>query len=110
MTFTYRDGAFRVMKITGPSHHLLGLVLSSKIEDSEQRVIDLMKGESINFDLNQIKKLVNQGIEDANRDYGVNYYAKEIQIVGDDTPDENRYFELAYKIVERLAKGEEFSR
>jgi hypothetical protein len=60
------------------------------------------------LNLVELIRCVNQGVSDANRDFGVNYFAKTIQYVGDDTPEEERYSELAYRIVERLAIGETF--
>ncbi len=98
-----QDGAYVVTKVTGPYHNYLAIVLRKEEETSnEQIVIDLNNCENGNLDPDLVRNFTNIGIANANQDFGVSYNAREIRFISDDSPPEDRYAELAYRIIEVL--------
>ncbi|GAA5497225.1 hypothetical protein Rhal01_03418 [Rubritalea halochordaticola] len=109
MRYTFIDNAYRVVRITGPTHNLLGLEFRDDGQDCVQTAVDLRNGGQSVINQDELIRHVNQGVSDANRDFGANYFAMTIQYAGDDTPPEDIYSVLAYKIIERLVTSESFA-
>ena len=104
MRYSIKGNSFRVMRITGPAHNLLGLsfsqgtpgaVVVEKLASSPERTIDE----------DQLREAVLSGVDAANASHETNYHVSRIQYVPTDTPDLGIYSLLARRIIERLATG-----
>jgi hypothetical protein len=107
VTYSFNGEFYRAMRVTSPTHNLLGIALSEGIgqgvtverlaESAEQPIDELA-----------LEKAVISGVQQANKAFGTNYCLKRIQYVPTDTPDLETYSYLARKIIERLASGLKF--
>jgi hypothetical protein len=100
------DKSFRVTRLTGPSHNLLGLEFgeSPKSGVLVEPLPPVGKGPNLLIAA-EIQRHVLEGINNANEQFGTNYIVKRIEFVPDDSPPAQTYELLAYSIVERLARN-----
>jgi hypothetical protein len=107
VTYSINGDYYRIVRITGPTHNLLGLAFSGdalegvtmeRLAESSERPIDELA----------LQKAVVSGVDAANRIFGTGYCLKRIQYVPTDTPDLETYSVLARLIIERLASGVKF--
>jgi hypothetical protein len=98
---------YRVTRITGPAHNLLGLSFSDGGPESVT-VEKLARPSEPPIDERALAIAVSHGVEQANKALGTSYRLKVIQYVPTDTPDLETYSYLARMIVERLASGLKF--
>ena len=112
MQYIRREKLLTVVRITGPSHNLLGLELINepqadvKIEGLEDKEMQTLNATI--FDADIIKREVIAGISEANTEYNTSYSVSHIQYVKSDSPPVTTYKFLAYSIVKRLASSENF--
>lgn len=110
----FRVGEYLVVaRITGPSHNLLQVLLSSVQEVGPTEVACLQlasvkPGAPVRLNEALITSAVLQGVAEANSSFGTNYALVRLRYVADDSPPESVYRELAFRVVERLASGGEF--
>lgn len=107
----YTDGSiFKAISISGPTHNYLGLGFSN---DASNEVavdaISLNDGEPQKLDVARVRRLVEHGVDEANRNLAASYRLKLIQFILSDSPPEEIYYELAARIVERMHGGLGFS-
>ncbi|MGO9466642.1 MAG: hypothetical protein ACLQIB_12540 [Isosphaeraceae bacterium] len=107
MRYSINGDFYRITRITGPTHNLLGLAFSG---DGPQGVtLERLAGSSEqSIDEGALEEAVLSGVEAANKALGTGYRLKRIQYVPTDTPDAEIYAYLARMIVERLASGANF--
>lgn len=111
MQFVFDGKFYKVIKITGPTHNMLGLVLDKdKSHDIETIALKLKMDEKDNIDPLDVKSQVMSGIEAVNHELGVKYTVEKIQFVPSDTPSESVYKELAIEIIKRLIAGGKFTK
>jgi hypothetical protein len=104
MTYSIHGDVYRVMRITGPAHNLLGLSFSHAAP--EYVTVEKLGGTSEQaIDEDRLKRAVLSGVAAANAAQGSDYHVARIQYVSTDTPDPEIYSLLARQIVERLASG-----
>lgn len=101
MQFINRDPLYRIIRITGPHHNLLGLQIASeaieRAPDLEE--LDRDSGSSTGLDGGDVATHVMLGVEDACRDLHKNYHVEKIQYVAEDTPPVEIYRMLASRLV-----------
>lgn len=104
MWYSINGDFHRVVRITGPTHNLLGLSFSEdapeavsleRLADSSERAIDE----------DRLKRAILSAVAEANAALKTDYHVRRIQYVPTDTPDPAIYSSLARRIVERLASG-----
>ena len=103
MQFTYDGELYKVIRVTGPSHNLLGISFAnseSKSLDIEVLQIDGEKRESILAD--NVKEQVLLGINEINEELNTNYKLKKIQFLTSDTLSEDIYKELVKELVKQI--------
>ena len=104
MRYSISGDYFRVMRITGPAHNLLGLSFSRG--DTEAVVLErLADSPERMMDEERLREAVLSGVSAANDSLGSDYHVSRIQYVPTDTPDLGTYSLLARRIIERLASG-----
>jgi hypothetical protein len=107
MRYSINGDFYRVMRITGPSHNLLGLSFS---QDALVAVaLEKLPGWSEQeIDEGLLKQAVLSSVDEANAAQGTDYHVSRIQYVPTDTPSPEIYSLLARFIVERLASGKKY--
>ncbi len=109
MQFTYDGEIYKVFRITGPSHNLLGIsfgntgTVTAKIEPLR---INGDKNESIHE--SNVQEQVLSGINEINDELGTDYKVKRIQFISSDTPSKNIYKELSKELVRQIERKGEF--
>jgi len=104
------DGdVYRVVRITGPTHNMLGLKFVTGDEPNDLKLEPLssdadVQGATLRPD--EIRHNVLEGVADANRTLGTNYRVGLIQFLPSDSPPVVVYRELARRLVERIVRGE----
>jgi hypothetical protein len=107
MRYSLKAGVYRVVRVTGPHHNLLGLSFSECAP--EQVALERLSGDSNGaIDEEELAQAVVSGVARANAAFGANYYVSRIQYVPGDTPAPEIYSDLAQLIVERIASGGAF--
>ncbi len=102
------DGEFyKITRVTGPKHNMLGVRFSDTHKEME--VVDLdFSAKQVNFSASEVKSQVQLGLADVNRELGTKYKISAIQFVGSDTKSDSIYAELVKIIVRRLESGCKF--
>lgn len=105
-----RDGEwYQVVRITGPTHNLLGLKLGGL--DSPEPIVEPLSvsHEAPVIDAEDVQRQVLEGVTEANAQLGTDYQVKAIRFVRTDTPSSSIYRSLAKVIVEQVAHKGEFA-
>lgn len=101
-----RDGVFhKIARITGPSHNLLGLEFGREGQGEPPKIIMLRADAPFYLNCDAVVREVMAGIDEANQAFGTHFHVAAIQYSQDDTPPESTYRQLAFSLVERLAKN-----
>ena len=104
MRYSINGDFFRVMRVTGPAHNLLGLSFSQNAPEAV--VLERLAGSSEQtIDEDRLREAVLSGVDEANASLETDYHVSRIQYVPTDTPDLGTYSLLARWIIERLASG-----
>lgn len=110
MNFGLIDGRYSVARITGPTHNLLGLRVSTQPATGVTIVklppVGACRHGSVDEAL--LQAAVAAGVEAANRECGTGWHVVEIAYVEDDTPSYSQYEICANALIKRLASGEPF--
>jgi hypothetical protein len=105
MHFNRVGNLFRVVRIAGPTHNLLGIEFGQTSESSSILARPPIGTEPSTLKPDLVQGNVLEGVAEANREFGTSFVVKVIEFVSDDSPPEETYRFLAYSIVERLSKG-----
>ena len=110
MQFVQDSEWYKVVRITGPAHNLLGLSFSNET-DCQIDVLPLpvKAGQMKQISAEEVRLHVLAGLTEANQSLGTQYRIGKIQFVPTDTPPTDIYRVLARSIVERLAHKQTFS-
>lgn len=95
-------------RISGPRHNWLGLEFSEREISAAPRIERLApRGECRHAPLSEdaLLRFVLAGVAEANRTRGTDFHVSRIKYVANDTPPENVYARLAYKIVSELVEN-----
>ena len=100
-----RDSEWReLVRITGPSHNLLGLDLAAD-KSGLPPAIQVLPGEaSPRLNSLVVLRQAAKGVALANIKFGTEFRIAKLRYVSDDTPSEDVYRILAYEIVKRAAQ------
>lgn len=111
MQYIYNGEIYKIVRVTGPSHNLLGISFGD-IADLSLNVEDLsVKTEGKEGILaSNVQKQVISGINEINNELGTNFIAKKIQFMSSDTPSSTIYKELSKELVKRIESNGEFKR
>ena len=102
MQFSRDHEWYQVVRITGPTHNLLGLKFGER--EMLQPIIEALSvddGEATNI-ADTIKQQVIEGVAEANAEAGTDYKVAAIRYVVTDTPSSSIYRSLAKSLVEQL--------
>jgi len=107
MQYAFDGEFYKVARITGPKHNMLGVRFSDL--NSEIEVFNLdSSGKQANFSANEVKNQVQLGLVEVNLELGTNHKISAIQFIGSDTESDSIYVELVKEIVRRLESGGKF--
>ena len=105
MRYTKVGEFYRVSRITGPSHNLLGLSISPD-EPARVAMLKLRESQSTSqVDEEQLKQAVLGGLHEANAALGTSYFIDKIEYLPDDTPNLDVYSSLARSLIEHLVRS-----
>ena len=104
MQFIDRNPLYRLIRITGPHHNLLGLQIAAGSTERDPAIEDLARGSGrpLRLDGLEVATQVMLGAEDACRELSKKYYFDKIQFVSDDTPPLDVYRWLAGELIRRI--------
>jgi len=91
-----------VARITGPTHHFLGLALSEAAVPAatvERLQVDDAGTHAGTFDEQQLVEAVRRGVTEANQQFGTTFCVAQLQYVVIDTHDLSVYALLARHVV-----------
>src|SRR4051812_7638194 len=108
MQFIKTGNLFKVVRITGPSHNLLGLEFGSPIKQIVVEALPIQNGGKSVLAAEEVSLHVLEGVKDANAQFGTSYTVVKIQFVPSDSLPVEIYKSLAHSIVQRLVKREPF--
>jgi hypothetical protein len=109
MQFIQDNEWYKVVRITGPAHNLLGLAFGNETDDQVTVEPLPIKNDQISrISAEEVRQHVLHGVMEANQSLGTQYQVKKIQFVPADTPPPDIYRTLAKTIVERLANKKAF--
>jgi hypothetical protein len=107
MKYTKVGDFYRVSRVTGPSHNLLGLHLAHA--EPAEVVVERLREPEASPLMNeaQLKQAVIEGVNQANASLGTHYYVVAIQYIPSDTPNIETYSFLARSLVEQFVHAGE---
>lgn len=111
MQFTDKDPLYRIVRITGPQHNLLGLEIAPAPIAGEPTLeaLDRDAGKVVRLDGGQVAAQVMLGVDDACGELATRYHVEKIQYVAEDTPPVEVYRALARQLVlwiDKARRGE----
>ena len=104
MHFVDNHPLYRITRITGPQHNLLGLQLANDPPASGPEVEALDRGsrEPGSLDGREVASCVMLGVEQASSELHRAYFVEKIQYVLTDSPPAAIYRQLAIEIIRRV--------
>jgi hypothetical protein len=110
MQFVRNGDLYQVVRITGPSHNVLGIEFADPSTPPMDAVIEVADADlaMARLDLTEVRDNVLRGVQDANAEFATNFVVRRIRFVPTDSPPSETYHFLARSIVGHLAKGEPF--
>ncbi len=105
MQFLFDGVVYKVIKISGPKHNMLGLVLGKNNRVIETIALKSTAGVQDNVSPIDVEQQVIRGVEEVYLEFGVKYEVKQIQFVSSDTPSANVYKELTIEILKKIIFG-----
>lgn len=108
MQFVYDNGVYKAVRITGPSHNLLGLRLSEEECDTEVIALPVKSGETTNVSKEDVLNQAIRGVDSASTSVGKTYYVSEIYYLPSDTDSPEVYKLLANELILRIHNNFDF--
>lgn len=103
MQFINEAPLFKLVRIAGPKHNLLGLELSTEpVEVPTLEALDRTSNSERQLGADEILIQVMAGIGRAKTIFGRDFYIKRIQYVSSDTPSPDIYVDLTFEIFRRV--------
>ena len=111
MKFFQKGDIYQVVRITGPTHNVLGIALADDRESAEITVNELsLSGQEIRYlDATAVRDSVMSGVKEGNARFGTAYRVGRIEFCPSDSPPDDVYRFLAASIIERLVRGGNFA-
>jgi hypothetical protein len=112
MQFSRTDKCFRVIRVTGPAHNLLGIEFGENSGSTDRVVVESLpteNGGTACLSETEVRENVMLGVADANNELGTGFVVRRIQFIPTDSPPAETYRFLARNIINRLAKGLPFT-
>jgi hypothetical protein len=111
MLFSRNGNFFRVVRITGPAHNLLGMAFSYGGEPAPHvRNIDTARDKLVKLAAEDVIANVLAGVDYANAELGLRLQVSAIEYVASDTPPADIYRVLAYELIRRFRDCEELKK
>jgi hypothetical protein len=109
MQYYKNNDWYEVVRITGPTHNLLGLW----IDDEPVRVLPIVEAMSTSDAASPefealLQTEVLEGVRDANSEFATDFQIRGIRYVGSDTLELSIFRELARHLIEHVAKQGDF--
>lgn len=102
MQFINEAPLYKIVRVTGPKHNLLGLELSAEpVETVTLEALDGANSEN-KLGADEILIQVRTGIDRAMAMFGRDFHVKRIQYVSSDTPSPDIYVDLTFEILRRV--------
>src|SRR5262245_56688059 len=99
-----RDGDwYQVVRISGPTHNLLGLRFARRSGMPPVVVRSSVSNEAPTIEADDVQRQVLEGVAEANAKLGTDYQVAEIRFVTTDTPSPSTYRLLAKRLLEEIA-------
>lgn len=105
MRFIKKNDIYEVIRITGPSHNLLGLVLTDNdinIEDINVITLPKKNGDLIGLNILDVKYQVLIGLNEINLQLNTKYNIACIYFIESDTPNLETYKYLTQELIFRI--------
>lgn len=101
MQFIDSAPLYRIVRITGPQHNMLGLQLSDT-PISGPPAVEVLDGGGLGLEADDVAAAVWQGVALAARQFGRTYPIDKIQFVSSDSAPASIYRELALELIRRI--------
>lgn len=108
MQFIFDNGIYKIARITGPQHNLLGLRLSETGEVVKVVSLPIKNGEEPKVEEQEVLRQVEEGLQNINRELGRQYFISEVQYVPSDSESTSVYSFLTQELIRRIDGEGEF--
>ena len=107
MQFIDKAPLYRIIRITGPTHNLLGLELSENPTSAKPTIDILDAGDDApaKLNLDDVLAAVSKGVDAVSGETGKTFWIKRIQFLQSDSRPVEIYTMLAAEILRRVAAG-----
>jgi len=100
MQFIKEDDLYKVARITGPSHNLLGVRLSDVQCSIKMTPLPMSTGEIEVLDGQKVRSQVLKGLDAVNLELCKHYFISEIQFIPSDTASSSVYIDLIQSLIQ----------
>lgn len=109
MHYYKKNDWYEVIRITGPTHNLLGLKVGDPVDGGTPSVEAIPAHEAATAQFESaLQEQVLAGVKEANDEFATNFQVCGIRYVASDTLDLPTYRYLAKDLIERVAKQGDF--
>lgn len=107
MQFIFDKGVYKVARITGPQHNLLGVRLADSENITNVVSLSIKDNEGPLIDGDEVLGQVEAGLVAINKELDSEYFISEIQFLPSDTNSPSVYNLLIQELIKRIdSKGE----
>ena len=108
MQFILDGDIYKIARITGPKHNLLGVRFSETIDKVETILLPTKDGEPQNIEPQDVLREVEEGLNIVNLELNKQYFVSEIYYIPSDTKPVSVYSFLIQELIKRINDGGEF--
>ncbi|MDF0606903.1 hypothetical protein HZU77_014790 [Neisseriaceae bacterium TC5R-5] len=109
MQFVFDSGLYKVARITGPQHNLLGI----RISDTEKKItavpLVIQGGDVARINESDVINQVMSGLAQVNQELSKQYFVSEVQFLPSDTYSSDVYELLTVELIKRIDSGGKFT-
>lgn len=102
MRFILDKDVYKVARVTGPEHNLLGIRLADDGCEIDVVQLPIKVGECNRIDRDTVLAQVKQGLTDINAKLGKSYAVSQVFFVPSDTPSTSVYRYLTAELIKRI--------
>jgi hypothetical protein len=102
MQFILDKDVYKVARITGPEHNLLGIRIVGYSREIDVVQLPIKKGESHRINPDAVLAQVTQGLLEVNAELGMDYSISQILFIPSDSPSISVYRYLTVELIKRI--------
>lgn len=108
MQFIFDNDVYKVARITGPEHNLLGIRLASSRKNIDVVPLPMKNGDRVRIDKGSVLAQIERGLLNVNFRLKKDYIISEVLFLPSDSPSDSVYEYLIFELIKRIDEEGDF--